>query len=233
MENPSLLHGLNPRQSLLALWKLMFSPALQLHFGPEWTLGWCEDLLRSFIAEDDEGFRAQYDDLAGEIEPLVSGDLRPSIKNLPWAMMSLDLRTGMIPWVTPLFDRGLHLLLSTGTATERHFGDVLPIAFCRAGGPGTSTENAIRISAQSGHVRAAAEHWIMRAYLERELEGMHASLKAKSTGRTYSRHNYTDAAGAELAIYFDTTESWNREQADFLEFLEAGVPAGFCYPGTF
>jgi hypothetical protein len=232
MENPSLLHGLNPRQSLLALWKLIFSPSLQLHLGPEWSLGWCEDLLRSFIDEDEEGFRAQYNDLVGEIEPLVSGDLRPSIRNLPWAMMSLDLRIGMIPWVTPLFDRALHLLLATGTATEGHLGDVLPIVFFRAGGPGTSVENAIRISAQCRHVRAAAEHWIMRAYLERELEGMHASLKSNSNGRTYSRHNYTDASGAELAIYFDTTEARNREQEDFLEFLEEGVPAGFCH-GSF
>lgn len=228
MDSPSLLHGLNPRQSLLAVWKLMFSPALQVHFGADWSLGWCDDLLRSFMDEDDEGFSAQYDDLASEIEPLMSGDLQPSINNPPWAMVSLDLRIGMVPWVTPLFDRGLHILLSHGTSTEKHFGDVLPIAFIRSGGPGTKPDNAFRLTAPCGPVRAAAEHWIMRAYLDRKSEGVHASLKAHETGRTYSRHHYTDMEGKDRRIYFETTLAAGRENEDFMRFLTEGVPSSLA-----
>ena len=230
MDSPSLLHGLNPRQSLLAVWKLMFSPALQVHFGADWSLGWCDDLLRSFVDEDEEGFSAQYNDLEREINPLLSGDLQPNIKNPPWAMMSLDLRLGMIPWITPLFDRELYSLLSTGTASEQRFGDVLPIAYIRSGGPGTSPENAIRVTAACAPVRASAEHWIMRAYLHRKSEGIHASLRSDETGRTYSRHNYTDMGGVERRIYFETTLSRSREQEDLLDFLTDGVPSSMTTP---
>jgi hypothetical protein len=145
-------------------------------------------------------------------------------------MMSLDLRLGMIPWITPEFDRGLHTLLSTGTASEKHFGDVLPIAYLRSGGPGTTPENAIRVTAPCAPVRASTEHWIMRAYLHRKSEGVHASLRSGETGRTYSRHSYTDMGGVERRIYFDTTLSRSREQEDFLEFLEENVPSAMTTP---
>ena len=68
----------------------------------------------------------------------------------------------------------------------------------------------------------------MRAYLDRKLEGVHASLKAHETGRSYSRHSYTDTAGKDRRIYFETTLTAGRENEDFMRFLEEGVPSSLA-----
>ena len=134
-------------------------------------------------------------------------------------MISLDMRRGLIPWVTPIFDQSLLALLSSGTAFEKYFGDLLPVAFIAKGGPGDSTATAFRIYAPSAPVRASAEHWLMRAYLGRGERLLHASLSPDKDGRTFSMHVYMDQGGIEKSIFFETTESFGREEDDFRQFL--------------
>jgi hypothetical protein len=133
-------------------------------------------------------------------------------------MVSLDMRVGLIPWVTPIFDQGLAILLSEGSALEKHFGNILPFAFFLQGGPGDSEETAFRICAPTQAVRAAAEHWLMRGYLWRREEGMHATVE-DDTGRMFSIHRYTDQDGAEKTVFFETTDSFCHEEEDFQQFL--------------
>jgi hypothetical protein len=44
-----LLHGLNPEDSVIAVWKLLFSPSLRNLCGSEWSLRWCKNLIDSYI----------------------------------------------------------------------------------------------------------------------------------------------------------------------------------------
>jgi hypothetical protein len=157
--------------------------------------------------------------MADQVGKTLQKEPKPSLERPPWAMISLDMRIGLIPWVTPIFDQFLLALFSSGTAFEKHFGDVLPVAFITKGGPGDSKATAFRICAPSGPVRAGAEHWLMRAYLWRREHGFHASLAPDEDGRTFSMHGYTDLEGVEKTIFFETTESFGREQDDFLQFL--------------
>jgi hypothetical protein len=112
------------------------------------------------------------------------------------------------------------------TAIEKHFGDVLPIAFIASGGPGDSEDTAFRICAPNGPVRASAEHWLMRAYLRRREEGMHATLGSDATGQRFSMHEYTDQFGMRKRVFFETTDSLGREEDDFSEFVYAFPPPG-------
>jgi hypothetical protein len=153
------------------------------------------------------------------VRQIMSEEPQLSMEHPPWSMMSLDLRLGMVPWVAPGFDRFLLHLFSTGTATEKHFGDILPLAFVISGGAGGLQDTAIRICAPNGPVRASAEHWLMRAFLRRREEGIHATLGSDVTGQTFSMHEYTDQFGKKRRVFFDTTESSGREEEDFLEFL--------------
>lgn len=141
------------------------------------------------------------------------------MKNPPWAMLSLDLRFAMIPWATSGFDRSLLHLFSTGTAIDKHFGDILPLAFITSGGPGDSKETAFAFARRMGPARASAEHWLMRAYLQTREEGIHSTILSDATGQTFSMHGYTDQDGIEKRVFFETTESSGREEEDFLEFL--------------
>jgi hypothetical protein len=157
--------------------------------------------------------------MAAQVGKILQEEPKPSLERPPWAMISLDMRIGLIPWVTPIFDQFLLDLFSSGMALEKYFGDVLPVAFITKGGPGDSTATAFRIYAPSGPVRASAEHWLMRAYLRRREQGLHASLCPDKDGRTFSMHRYTDQEGIEKSIFFETTESFGREEDDFLQFL--------------
>lgn len=132
--------------------------------------------------------------------------------------MSLDMRLALIPWVTPAFDRALATLLQNGSALEKHFGDVLPFAFFLRGGPGCSRETAFRVCAPMNAVRASAEHWLMRGYLTRQKEGSHASI-SDTAGQTFSVHHYVDPHGLEKQAFFETTDSFGREEEDFQDFL--------------
>jgi hypothetical protein len=215
----SLLHGLSAGESLIAIWKLLFGPSLRNHFGAEWSLRWCRNLIESFLGGNHTEFSAHYDNLAIQVRQVLSQEPKLSMEHPPWAMFSLDLRFGMIPWVTPGFDRFLLRLFSTGTAIEKHFGDILPLAFVLSGGPGDSEETAFRICAPSGPVRASAEYWLTRAYLRKREDGIHATLDPDVSGRRFSMHEYTDMSGIEKRVFFETTHSLGREQEDFLEFL--------------
>ena len=219
MSSRAFLYGLNPEQSLTALWKLLFNPFLQEKLGFERTLHWCEDLVETVTVRNKAEFSTLYKEMAELATPLLLGAPKLSMANPPWSMISLDLRLGMIPWITPgIFDNSLFMLLSTGKSVEKHFGDILPIAFVTSGGPGNSPDTAIRVCAPNGPARASAEHWLMRAYLWRREEGMHASVEDEE-GRTFSKHRYTDRNGQEQHVFFDTTNSLGREEEDFLEFL--------------
>lgn len=58
--------------------------------------------------------------------------------------------------------------------------------------PGDSKETAFRLCAPTNAVRAGAEHWLMRAYLGRRDQGMHATLAPDADGRAFSLHRYTE-----------------------------------------
>jgi hypothetical protein len=215
----SLLHGLSSEQSLAVVWRLLFSPPLRAHFGPESSFRWCENLIGTYASGKHAEFIAEYNRMAAQVSRILREESQPSLERPPWAMISLDMRRGLIPWVTPIFDQSLLALLSSGTAFEKYFGDLLPIAFIPKGGPGDSTATAFRIHAPSAPVRASAEHWLMRAYLGRGERLLHASLSPDKDGRTFSMHVYMDQGGIEKSIFFETTESFGREEDDFLEFL--------------
>lgn len=134
-------------------------------------------------------------------------------------MVSLDMQIALVPWITPIFDRGLAIFLKHGSALEKHFGDVLPFAFFLRGGPGDSPETAFRVCAPSNEVRVSAEYWLMRAYLDRRKEGPHATLAPDEAGRTFSLHHYIDQHGARKRVFFETTDSLGREEEDFSDFL--------------
>jgi len=225
MTRSLLLHGLNEEESAIAVWKLLFSPQLQKHFGSAWSLDWSNQLIDYLAAGNKAAFSDQYDGLQPEVKAAMSGHPQYSMANPPWCMASLDLRFGLIPWVTPVFERGLAMLLSEGSAFEKHFGDVLPFAFFLRGGPGDSPETAFRVCAPSQTVRAGAEHWIMRAYLWRREEGLHATLAPDGDGRTFSLHRYTDQNGDTKSVFYETTDSFGREEDDFLKFLLEGNEA--------
>jgi hypothetical protein len=215
----SLLHGLNPEESLTAIWKLLFSPQLRNHFGSEWSVQWCKKLIDTYLGGNHAEVSAQYNSLAPQVKQVQSKEPKLSMEHPPWGMFSLDMRIGLIPWVSFGLDRSLLLLLSTGTAIEKHFGDILPLAFVISGGPGNSEESAFRICAPSSPARASAEHWLMRAYLRRREEGMHATLESDVTGQMFSMHEYTDESGVRKRVFFETTESFGREEEDFMDFL--------------
>jgi len=221
MSTRALLYGLNDEESIIALWKLLFSPPLRKHFGSDWSLEWSSRLVASFVEGKQAAFSHQYNRLAPQVKVALEGHSKYSMANPPWSMVSLDMLVGLIPWVTPVFDRGLATLLSEGSALEKKFGDVLPFAFFLRGGPGDSKETAFRVCAPTQAVRASAEHWLMRAYIWRRKQGMHATLE-DDNGRAFSMHSYTDQDGAEKDIFFETTDSFGREEEDFQQFLRDG-----------
>lgn len=220
-----LLHGLNNEDSILAIWKLLFSPRLQNYFGAEQSLEWTKKLIANFADGNHAAFSAQYNKQIPAVKTAMSSRPKYSISNPPWSMFSLDMLIGVIPWVSPDFDKWFAKLLQNGSALEKRFGDVLPFAFFLSGGPGDRTETAIRICAPSNAVRASAEHWLMRAYLDRREELSHASFTDKA-GRAFSQHRYLDQDGAKKGVWFDTTESFGREEEDFDEFLHDLKRAG-------
>lgn len=214
-----LLHGLNDEDSIIAIWKILFSPPLRRHFGLDWSFGWTNRLAANFAEGNHTAFSDQYNNLAPQVNAAVSSYPKYSMTNPPWSMVSLDMRLGMIPWVTPIFDRGLMILLTEGSALAKHFGDVVPFAFFLRGGHGDSKQTAFRICAPTHAVRANSEHWLMRAYLWRREDGIHESLAPDEFGRIFSLHRYTDQDGTAKNVFFETTDSFGREEDDFLEFL--------------
>lgn len=222
MTTRPLLHGLTDEESVLAIWKLLFSPPLREHFGSDWTYEWSSRLAANFADGNQVAFSDQYNSLAPDVEAALSRHPKYSMANAPWSMASLDMRLGLIPWITPIFDQAFAMLLSEGSALEKHFGDVLPFAFFLRGGPGDSKETAFRVCAPANAVRAGAEHWLMRAYLWRREQVLHATLAPDETGRTFSLHEYIDQTGIQKNVFFETTHSFGREKDDFQDFLHDG-----------
>jgi hypothetical protein len=221
MSAPFLLRGLNPQQSNSTVWNLLFSPSLRRRLGTEWSRTWCEELIDHFAGGDHAAFAQQYRDLALRVRRERDSEPELSMENPPWAMMSLDMKIGMIPWVSPLFERSLLTLAREGAALEKHFGEVVPIAFICSGGPGESPDSAFRICAPCAAVRVSAEHWLMRALLHRRSQGLHATLRHENSGRQFSSHGYIDSEGEEKQVFFETTKSFGREKEDFDEFLQS------------
>ena len=141
------------------------------------------------------------------------------MQNPPWSIISLDMAIGMFPWASPVFDRFLLLLLSTGSVTHKRFGELLPIAFVISGGPGDSKDSAIRICAPSNAARVSAEYWLIRAFLDVREPGAHFTTAPDVNGRQFSLHTYTESSGDGRSVYFDTTSSFGREEEDFRDFL--------------
>jgi len=214
------LHGLNGRDSITAIWKVLFSPTLREHFGSDRSLEWTEKLIANFAEGNQTAFSAQYKSLIPEVNAVMSICPEYSMSNPPWSMVSIDMLLGMIPWVTPAFDKGFAILLENGSALEKRFGEVLSFAFFLRGGPGDSKGTAFRVCAPTNPVRASAEHWLMRGYLVRRQQGFHATLAPDEAGRTFSLHRYTDQHGIEKDVFFETTDSFGREEEDFREFLQ-------------
>lgn len=53
-----LVHGLNAGDSLHAIWKLLFSPMLQKHFGSDQSLEWTQKLIANFADGNQAAFSA-------------------------------------------------------------------------------------------------------------------------------------------------------------------------------
>jgi hypothetical protein len=217
----SLLYGLNDEQSLLAVWKLLFSPPLQQRVAPEESLNFCKRLIEHCAKRDAEGFASEFLDIERLVTEASTDTQRPSIDNPPWSIFSIDMRVGIFPWVSPLLDRFLFFLLSNGSITHDYFGRVLPIAFVLSGGPGDTKDSAIRICAPSQGARISAEYWLIRAFLDVREQGAHFTLSPDEYGRQFSLHNYTDIRGNHRSLYFETTESFGQERENFLRFLYA------------
>ena len=215
-----LLHGLTDEESVLVIQKLLFSPPLQKYFGSNWCHEWTSALVANFTTGNNAAFSDQYNSLVPEVKSVLSGHAKYSMASPPWSMVSLEMRIGLIPWITPIFDQGFQILLAEGSALEKHFGNVLPFAFFLRGGPGDSMDNAFRICAPTQAVRACSEHWLMRAYLWKREELSHATLSDKSN-RTFSAHRYIDSDGVTKQVYFETTDSFGREEIDFQQFLHS------------
>ena len=214
-----LLHGLSGDDSILAVWKLLFSPTLQKHFGSGDSFEWTEKLIAHFADGNQSAFSAHYTSLIPEVKEAMSKYPELSISYPPWSMVSLDMRVGMIPWITPAFDRGFGIFLENRCALEKHFGVVLPFAFFLRGGPGNSRATAFRVCAPSNEVRVSAECWLIRAFLNRQKDGPHETLAPDHTNRTFSVHNYCDEDGLDKKTFFETTDSFGREEEDFADFL--------------
>jgi hypothetical protein len=220
MPQPLLLRGLNEGQSFEAFSHILFSPFLREQVCVKECLSCCDELIRLHFFGRPARFVAEYERMAERLNKLLPERPMPSLANPPWAMISLDLRNGLIPWVTPGFGEFLRILLSADRGCEGAFGEELPIAFVLHGGPGDSKETAFRLATPSGAVRASAEYWLVRTYLPRAEQRLHANLTPETDGRTFNMHRYLDQHGAEKYIYFDTTRSLGREREDFLECLQ-------------
>ncbi len=216
-----LLHGLNARDSIIAVWKVLFSPTLRKHFGSDRSFAWTEKLITNLAEGNQATFSAQYKSLIPEVEAVMSTRPKYSMSSPPWSMVSIDMRFGLVPWVTPAFDKGFAILLKNGSALEKQFGNVLSFAFFLRGGPGDSKGTAFRVCAPTSPVRASAEHWLMRGYLVRREQGFHATLAPDEAGQRFSLHHYADGDGIEKDVFFETTDSFGREEEDFREFLES------------
>ncbi len=184
---------------------------------------WTEKLIAHFTDGNKSAFSTHYTSLIPEVKEAMSKCPEFSISNPPWSMVSLDMRVGMIPWITPLFERGFGIFLDNRCALEKRFGDVLPFAFFLRGGPGESRATAFRVCAPTNGVRVSAEYWLMRAYLDRPVDGPHATVASDDSAQTFSVHDYRDEDGIDKKIFFETTDSFGREEEDFAEFLQGYV----------
>jgi hypothetical protein len=221
MSRTSLLCGLNVEDSTTAIWKLLFSPSLRKQVGTENSFRWCEELIAAYSAGNEAAFSSQYTSMAAQVRALSAGEPRPSMENPPWSMISLDMAVGIIPWVSPLFDRFLFLLLSTGSVIDKRSGAILPVAYILSGGPGDSKDSAIRICAPNNVARVSAEYWLMRAFLWNPKLGAHFTLAPDENGRQFSLHRYEDTSGNQKSVYFETTDSLGQEAEDFIRVLHA------------
>src|SRR4051812_37064894 len=107
----SLLAGLTPEDALLTFRKILFRPSLEDRIGTSLVSAWCVDLLQS--AKDPEAFASRYNNIADHMHRIAPSGPAPSMENLPWSMISIDLMIAAVPWVTPLFNRWLHRFLLT------------------------------------------------------------------------------------------------------------------------
>jgi hypothetical protein len=215
-----LLDDLDEELSYLAFSHMLFSPSLREQICVRECLACCDRLIDlHFFAKQPAKFVAEYERIVERLNKLLPERPIPSLANPPFAMISLDLWNGLIPWVTPGFGEFLRILLSTDRGFEGAFGDELPIAFILRGGPGDSKETAFRLATPSGAVRASAEYWLARTYLPRAEQRLLASLSPDADGRTFNMHRYLDQHGTETYMYFDTTRSLGREEVDFAECL--------------
>jgi hypothetical protein len=223
-----LLRGLNEEQSFAAFSLMLFSPFLRERVCVKEYLDCCDTLIDRHFFKKPAKFVAEYERMAKRLNKLLPEMPMPSLANPPFAMISLDLRHGLIPWVTPGFGEFLRILLSADRGFEGAFADELPIAFVLHGGPGDSKETAFRLATPSGKVRAWAEYWLARIYLPRAEQRLHARLTPEADGRTFNMHRYLDQHGAEKYIYFETTRSLGREKEDFLECLQELSGRNWC-----
>jgi hypothetical protein len=215
-----LLRGLDESQSFDVFLHLLFSPFLREHLCIKECLTFCDKLIEHHVSGRRAQFVAEYERMAERLNKLLPEMPMPSLAKPPWAMISLDLRNGLVPWVTPGFGEFLRILLTTDRGFEGAFGDELPIAFILHGGPGDSKETAFRIAAPSGAVRASAEYWLKRICLPPTRPILHTNLNPGADGRRFNLHHDVDQHGGDKYMYFETTRSFGREKEDFLECLQ-------------
>jgi hypothetical protein len=93
---------------------MLFSPLLRELICVREYLTCCDRLIDlHFFAKQPAEFVAEYERTAERLNKLLPERPIPSLKKPPFAMISLDLWNGLIPWVTPGFGEFLRILLST------------------------------------------------------------------------------------------------------------------------
>jgi hypothetical protein len=214
------LYGLDEGQSFILTWRLLFSPALTQQIGLDRSLAWCERLIEGYLGGPPEEFVQTYEWMAAKVREVTKDTPRPSLSRPPWAMVSLEMHIGLLPWLTPDFGKFLWITLSREMAVVTPFGRLLAVAFILYGGPGDTKETAFRVTAPNQGARASAEHWLMLAYLHAGKMNGHATLMPDAKGRQFSMHFYVDREQVDRKIFFETTSSFGREEEDFLEFLQ-------------
>jgi hypothetical protein len=67
--------------------------------------------------------------------------------------------------------------------------------------------------------RAFAEHWLMFFYKASYSKRFHATTMPDEDSRRFSMHKLEASGRGEEFLFFETTESWQREGDDFRDFL--------------
>ena len=213
------LPGLTTEQSLKTVCAHLFEPNLIANFITyDSALGWCDSFVSALLEDRRWDAICQYRQMKKDVLRELRSLPDRSLTHPPFSMASKDGFFASVPWELPGHEYILNGIIS-GDECPNVYGKLLRIAFVTGGGPGDSPDNAIRIRASTQGIRASAEHWLVRLYKPSYVTGAHINLEPDSHGRHFSQHILRSAEGHNSSMFFDITDSYAREEQDFIEFL--------------